>query len=143
MSRVLQEAAAPAMPGGVQVGDVTSTRAMLWSAADRPARMMVELSRDERFTATRLIEGPAALDDTRYTAKLDLGGLAPGEPVFYRVWFDDLARPGLRSAPVTGRFRTAPTAARPLTICWSGDVVGQGWGLNPDFGGLRLSITRC
>ena len=51
MSRVLQEPAAPAMPGGVQVGDVTSTRAMIWSAADRPARMMIEISRDERFTA--------------------------------------------------------------------------------------------
>ncbi|MSO53351.1 MAG: phosphodiesterase, partial [Acidobacteria bacterium] len=44
MSRVLQESAAPVMPGGVQVGDVTPTRAMLWSAVDRPARMMVEIS---------------------------------------------------------------------------------------------------
>jgi len=77
MSRVLQEAAAPAMPGGVQVGDVTPTRAMLWSAADRPARMMVEISRDERFSSPRLIEGPSALENTGFTAKLDLGGLLP------------------------------------------------------------------
>ncbi len=143
MSRVLQDSAAPAMPGGVQVGDVTSTRAMLWSAADRPARMMIELSRDERFTSPRLIEGPVALEHSQFTAKLDLGGLAAGEPVFYRVWFDDLARPGLRSSPVTGQFRAAPTAARPLTFCWSGDVVGQGWGLNPDFGGMRLYETMA
>jgi len=143
MSRVLQESAAPHMPGGVQVGDVTPTRAMIWSAADRPARMMVEVSRDERFTSPRLIEGPIALEDTHFTAKLDLGGLAAGEPVFYRVWFDDLARPGLRSAPVTGQFRAAPTAARPLTFCWSGDVVGQGWGINPEFGGLRLYETMA
>lgn len=142
MSRVLQETAAPAMPGGVQVGDVTTTRAMIWSAADRAARMMVEVSRDERFTASRLIEGPAALENTNFTAKLDLGGLAAGEPVFYRVWFDDLARPGLRSAPVTGQFRAAPAAARPLTFCWSGDVVGQGWGLNPAFG-MRLYETMA
>lgn len=143
MSRVLQESAAPAMPGGVQVGDVTSTRAMIWSAADRPARMMVELSRDERFTSPRLIEGPVALENSQFTAKLDLGGLTAGEPVFYRVWFDDLARPGLQSAPVTGQFRAAPTAARPLTFCWSGDVVGQGWGLNAAFGGLRLYETMA
>ena len=143
MSRVLQESAAPAMPGGVQVGDVTSTRAMLWSAADRPARMMVELSRDERFTSPRLIEGPVALENSQFTAKLDLGGLTAGEPVFYRVWFDDLARPGLQSAPVTGQFRAAPSAARPLTFCWSGDVVGQGWGLNSDFGGMRLYETMA
>ena len=147
MSRVLQDAAAPAMPGGVQAGDVTSTRAMIWSATDRAARMMVEIARDERFTSARLVEGPAALETTNFTAKLDLAGLTPGEPVFYRVWFDDLARPGLRSAPVTGRFRTAPAqgtpAARPLTIAWSGDVVGQGWGINPDFGGMRLYETMA
>ena len=143
MSRVLQESAAPAMPGGVQVGDVTSTRAMIWSAADRAARMMLEVSRDERFTTSRLIAGPVALEDTEFTAKFDLAGLSAGEPVFYRVWFDDLARPGLRSAPVTGHFRAAPTALRPLTFCWSGDVVGQGWGINPDFGGMRLYETMA
>lgn len=143
MSRVLQEAAPPGMPGGVQVGDVTATRAMIWSAADRAARMMVEVSRDERFTSSRLIEGPVALENSSFTAKLDLGGLAAGEPVFYRVWFDDLARPGLRSAPITGHFRAASTTPRPLTFCWSGDVVGQGWGINPDFGGLRLYETMA
>jgi alkaline phosphatase D len=143
MSRVLQDAGAPAMPGGVQVGDVTCTRAMIWSATDRAARMLVEIAPDERFSGARLIEGPAALEDSGYTARLDLAGLAPGEPVFYRVWFEDLARPGLRSAPVTGRFRTAPAAARPLTICWSGDVVGQGWGIDRDRGGLRLYETMA
>lgn len=142
MSRVLQESAAPVMPGGVQVGDVTPSRAMIWSAADRPARMMVEIARDERFSSPRLIEGPVALEDSQFTAKLDLAGLAAGEPVFYRVWFDDLVRPGLRSAPVTGRFRAAPAAARSLTFCWSGDVAGQGWGINPDFG-MRLYETMA
>lgn len=143
MSRVLQESAAPLMPGGVQVGDVTPTRAMIWSATNRAARMMVEVSRDERFTSPRLIAGPAALESSGFTAKLDLAGLTAGEPVFYRVWFDDLSRPGLRSAPVTGHFRAAPTASRPLTICWSGDVVGQGWGINPEFGGMRLYETMA
>jgi len=143
MSRVLQDSAAPLMPGGVQVGDVTTSRAMIWSATDRPARMFVELARNERFASSRVVEGPVALENSQFTAKLDLGGLAPGEPVFYRVWFDDLSRPGLRSAPVTGQFRAAPTAARPLTFCWSGDVVGQGWGLNPAFGGMRLYETMA
>ncbi len=143
MSRVLQDSSGPLMPGGVQVGDVTPSRAVLWSATDRPARMLVEIARDERFRSSRLIEGPVALEDSQFTAKLDLGGLAPGEPVFYRVWFDDLARPGLRSAPVAGQFRAAPTVARPLTFCWSGDVVGQGWGLNSEFGGMRLYETMA
>ena len=143
MSRVLQDAGAPAMPGGVQVGDVTDTRAMIWSATDRAARMMVEVAGDERFIQSRIVEGPAALEDSAFTARLDLGGLAAGEPVFYRVWFEDLARPGLRCAPVEGRFRAAPVAARPLTICWSGDVVGQGWGIDAARGGLRTYETMA
>ena len=130
------------LPSGVQVGDVTETRAMVWSAAGREARMRLEVSADERFVTPRLIEGPTALDDGGFTAKLDLGGLAPGEPVFYRVWFEDLAT-GARSAPVTGRFRTSATRPRPFTLCWSGDVVGQGWGIDPSRGGLRLYETMA
>lgn len=130
------------LPSGVQVGDVTHSRAMVWSAAGREARMMLEVSADERFTAPRRIEGPAALEDRGYTAKLDLHGLAPGEPVFYRVWFEDLAD-GARSEPVEGRFRAAPRGPRPLTICWSGDVVGQGWGIDEARGGLRLYETMA
>ena len=143
MSRVLRDVDAPAMPGGVQVGDVTGTRAMIWSVTDRPARMLLEVSRDERFTSPRLIEGPAALEDTQFTAKMDLDGLTPGEPVFYRVWFDDLEHPGLHSTQTVGQFRTAPAAARPLTICWSGDVVGQGWGIDESRGGMRLYETMA
>ena len=99
MSRVLQDANAPVMPGGVQVGDVTDTRAM---HLERHGSSRHGCSWKCRATSAsrrpRLIEGPAALEDTRFTAKIDLGGLTPGEPVFYRVWFDDLARPGLLSA---------------------------------------------
>ena len=140
-TRVFQESRLPTMPGGVQIGDVTPTRAMFWSATDRPARMVIELARDERFRTVRRIEGPVALEDSNFTAKLDVGGLTPGEPVFYRVWFEDLGWPGRRSEPVEGRFRAAPDRPRPLTICWSGDVCGQGWGINPAFGGLRLYET--
>jgi alkaline phosphatase D len=143
MARVLADSSAPAIPGGVQSGDVTATRAMLWSRTDRAAQMMVELSDDESFRTVRLVEGPAALEDTAFAAKLDVGDLTAGEPVFYRAWFEDLERPGLRSEAVAGRFRAAPRAARDLTVCWSGDVVGQGWGINPDFGGLRLYETMA
>ena len=131
-----------ALPSGVQVGDVMETRAMVWSAAGREAAMRIEISRDERFTTTRLVEGPAALEASGYTAAVDLGGLAAGEPVFYRIWFDDL-RDGSRSTRVQGRFRTAPHDARPFTLCWSGDVVGQGWGIDASRGGLRLYETMA
>jgi alkaline phosphatase D len=143
MRRVLRDSEAPAMPSGVQSGDVTSTRAMIWSRTDRAARMFVEVSHRESMSSSRVIAGPAALEDSGFTARLDLGGLEPGEPVFYRVWFEDLARPGLKSAPTAGHLRTAPTEARALRICWSGDTVGQGWGINNAFGGLRLYETMA
>ncbi len=143
MRRVLRESGAPTMPSGVQSGDVTSTRAMIWSRTDRAARMFVEVSSRESMSSTRVIAGPAALETSGFTARIDLGGLQPGEPVFYRVWFEDLARPGLTSAPMEGHLRTAPIEARPLRICWSGDTVGQGWGINDAFGGLRLYETMA
>ena len=130
------------LPSGVQVGDVTGSRAMIWSAADRQARMILEWSSSERFTWRRRIEGPAALEDRAFTARMDVGQLVPGEPVFYRVWFEDLAD-GSRSTPVEGRFRAAPADARPLTICWSGDVAGQGWGIDLARGGMRLYETMA
>ena len=143
MSRVLADSDAPAMPSGVQSGDVTATRAMIWSRTDRAARMFVEVSSRESMASSRVLAGPAALADGGFTARIDLGGLTPGEPVFYRVWFEDLARPGLRNAPVTGRLRAAPLTRRPIRICWSGDTVGQGWGINERFGGLRLYETMA
>ncbi|HKP64309.1 MAG TPA: alkaline phosphatase D family protein [Polyangiales bacterium] len=36
-----------------------------------------------------------------------------------------------------GSFRAAPAAHSNLRIVWSGDTVGQGFGINPDIGGLR------
>jgi alkaline phosphatase D len=131
----------PAAPGGVQVGDVTADRALVWSCTDRPARLVVEYGRDEALTAAETALGPAALEDSGFTARVDLGGLRPGEMVFYRVRFESLEHPGTFSEPMTGRFRTAPVGRRDLTIAWSADTVGQGWGLNPDFGGLRLYET--
>ncbi len=110
MSRVLQDANAPAMSGGVQVGDVTGTRAMIWSAADRPARMLVEVVARRALHRRRASsKGRPRSRDTRFTAKIDLGGLTPGEPVFYRVWFDDLERPGL----LQRADRSASSAPRP------------------------------
>ena len=48
------------------------------------------------------------------------------------------------SEPVAGSFRTAPDPngpARPVKFQWSGDMVGQGWGINPDIGGVKIFST--
>ena len=129
------------MPSGVQVGDVTAERAIIWSRTDRPARMIVEYAANEQLRSATTVEAPAALENSDFTARLDLGGLTPGEMVFYRVRFESLAHPGASSEPVTGRFRTAPRDRRRIKLAWSGDTMGQGWGINPDVGGLRTYET--
>ena len=39
---------------------------------------------------------------------------------------------------MVGRFRTAPVDSRDVSFVWSGDTVGQGWGINPAWGGMRI-----
>lgn len=135
------DAARPAVPWGVQSGDVTQTTAVIWSATDRPARLVVEYATNPRFDRSRRIVGAAALPETGYTAKAVLGDLPAGADVFYRVTFQDLADLKTISAPALGRARTAAADARDLSFAWSGDTVGQGWGINREWGGLRLYET--
>ena len=128
----------PGIPYGVQSGDVGPHQAVVWSATDRPARMLVEYAMTDRFTDPRRIVGPAALPELGFTAKAVLTGLPAGQDVFYRVTFQDLADLKTSSAPVTGRFRTSPVDGRDVSFVWSGDTAGQGWGINPSFGGFRI-----
>ncbi len=136
------QSAKPAMPSGVAAGDVSGTRATVWSRTDRPSRMIVEYSTTESFRDRRRILGPTALETSAFTARIALSDLAPGQRVFYRVQFQDLSDLRVFSDPVTGSFATAPTdARRDVTIAWSADTVGQGWGINREWGGLRLYDT--
>jgi alkaline phosphatase D len=138
---VTAERLRPRVQGGVQVGDVTAERAIVWSRADRPAQMFVEVAPDASFAGAQRLAGPVALEHTAFTARVDLPRLSPGEMVFYRVRFESLAHPGALSEPVAGSFRSAPRDRRDLLLAWSGDTVGQGWGINPEFGGLRIYET--
>jgi alkaline phosphatase D len=138
---VTSERLRPLVTSGVQAGDVTARRAVIWSRADRPARMIVEYATNDAFRGATTIAGPTAVEDTDFTARLDLAGLRPGEMVFYRVRFESLAHPGTRSEPITGQFRTAPRVRRRIRLAWSADTVGQGWGISPEHGGLRTYET--
>ncbi len=128
----------PVAGQGASVGDVVPGRAIVWSRADRPARMFVEWSTMESFAQARRVIGPATLEDTGFTARIDLTGLPDGQSIFYRVRFQDLSDLNLWSEPVLGRFASAPASRRDVTVAWTADTVGQGWGINPDWGGLKL-----
>jgi alkaline phosphatase D len=70
-----------------------------------------------------------------------LTGLAPGQRIFYRVQFEDLTDARNLSTPATGHFLSAPREPRDISFAWSADTVGQGWGINTEWGGLRMYET--
>ena len=137
----LAVAGRPAITHGVQSGDVGLGRAVLWSRADRPSRMIVELAATERFRNPRRLVGPAALAPSDFAVKLYLRGLPAGEETFYRVTFRSLEDLKATSEPAVGRFRSAPADNRDVSFVWSGDTCGQGWGIDESRGGMTLYET--
>ena len=131
----------PRITHGVQSGDVGADGGVVWARADRPSQMMVEVATTESFSHARVLPPIAALPESDFTAKLLLENLPAGQEIFYRVRFRDLAHSDISSEPVTGRFRTAPADRRDVSFVWGGDVAGQGWGINPDDGGMRTFAT--
>jgi len=136
---ITAQALRPVLPGGVQVGDVLHDRAMLWSRSDRPSVLHVEWATTERFANARRLRAPATRAESAFTTHLDLSSLPADQSIFYRIRYESVQSPGAFSEPVTGSFRTPPRLAnRPVRVAWSGDMVGQGWGIDESRGGLRI-----
>jgi alkaline phosphatase D len=131
----------PAMPFGVATGDAGNGRAVIWSRSDRTARMFVDFSTTERFADPRRVRGPAALESSDFTSRVVLTDLPAGQRIFYRVTYQDLSDLRAWSEPVGGSFTTPASVPRDVRIAWSADTVGQGWGINPEWGGLKLYET--
>ncbi|MFC8228440.1 alkaline phosphatase D family protein [Streptomyces sp. NPDC057287] len=129
----------PSASWGVQAGDVTASSALVWVRSDRPARMVVETSATESFRRARTWHGPLIEAGTDFTGATPLHGLPAGQQVHYRVTLADPYDPRRTGKPVHGTFRTAPAGRRDgVRFLWSGDIAGQGWGINPDIGGYRV-----
>ncbi|MFH9226200.1 alkaline phosphatase D family protein [Streptomyces lydicus] len=129
----------PGADWGVQVGDVTTSSGLVWVRADRPARMVVQTAATESFRNARTWHGPVLGAGTDFTGVTSLHGLPAGEQIHYRVLLADPDDPRRSGEPVTGTFRTAPGDRRQdVRFHWSGDLAGQGWGINPERGGYRI-----
>ncbi|BBG03640.1 MULTISPECIES: alkaline phosphatase D family protein [Pseudonocardia] len=131
----LIRAGRPVLTHGVQAGDVLPGSGLVWTRADRPSRMVVEVADNPEFRAARRIPGPVLTPDTDLTGKLRVP--AGHGRVHYRVVAEDLDG-GSTSEPLTGSFRALPGPGEPVRIQWSGDVVGQGWGIDRDLGGMTI-----
>ena len=128
----------PMLSHGIASGDPTSNSAVVWARADRTARMYVEVSRSPRFEKSQTVRGPVLTSSSNYTGQVDLRGLPAGQEVFYRVHLEDPDRHGVRGPALDGRLVTAPVHRSDVRFLWSGDMVGQGFGSNPDLGGIRI-----
>ena len=127
--------------GGVASGDISADAAIIWSASDRAARMIVDWDTTDSFKNPVRAVGPDAVSRTGFTAKTDLKNLPPDTRIFYRVTLENLDDAS-RSKPAYGSFKTAPAphadAPRDICFAWSGDTAGQGWGIDPSRGGMPI-----
>jgi len=128
----------PALTHGTQIGDVGYHGGTVWVRADRPSRMVVEVSSDPSFRTSRTVFGPTLTPDSDYTGKTVLNGLADGQQYHIRVGAVDLSDGSVSAEPIVGTFRTVPRKPRDVTFLWSGDLGGQGWGIDPSRGGYRI-----
>src|SRR3984893_10661111 len=131
----------PQIACGIQSGDVSTDSAVIWARADRAARMQVECSTVESFKTILRTGSPDALPDSDFTSKLLLDGLPSGQDIFYRVRFESIDESGIAGETQIGHFRTAPAEPNSVSFVWSGDTLGQGWGIDPSRGGMRTYST--
>src|ERR1700716_4047123 len=131
----------PLIACGLASGDVSNESSVVWARADRPARMQVEGSTVESFKAILRSASADALPEHDFASKVLLEGLPPGQDIFYRVRFEDIAESGIAGETQVGHCRTAPTDKRSISFVWSGDTAGQGWGIDASRGGMRTYRT--
>jgi alkaline phosphatase D len=141
MPRISRAASRPLATHGLQSGDIGANQGVIWARADRPARAVFEVATNEGFRDARTLPYADVLPENDYVAKLLAKDLPAGQDIFYRVTFSDLTDINAVSEPVSGRFRTAPADLRDVSFTWSGDTVGQGWGIDESRGGMKAYST--
>ncbi|WP_162718288.1 alkaline phosphatase D family protein [Rhizobium sp.] len=129
----------PVFTSGVQSGDVDQTSGVIWTRVDRPSRLFVEYSTSDKFSNAVRLPPIDVTPDSDLTAKLLLQDLPADQEVFYRFRAADIQDINSRSEPILGQFRTAPVSRRDIRFVWSGDTVGQGWGIDEE--GMRTYST--
>ena len=131
----------PLITSGVQSGDISLDSGVIWARSDRSSRMLVEIATTDSFKDIRAGAYVDVLPESDFTAKTLIDGLPPGQQIFFRVRFADLASPTIVGEAQVGQFRTAPSDRRSVSFVWSGDTAGQGWGIDESRGGMRTYAT--
>lgn len=136
---ISSESERPVALWGVMVSEVTATGAIVWSRVDHPSEMIVTWSTDPDFKVKKTMAPVRALPTNDCTARVLIDNLPSGRRIFYIVHFESLRYDQVRSLPIFGEFSTPPADPySPVRIAWSGDSFGQGYGINPQFGGVKI-----
>lgn len=137
------------LPSGVATGEVSSNSAVLWARSSSTSRLRAALRAvDEsgqvlrgRFQHGVTLRSGWVCGQTDHTAKIVADRLPSGTRFEVTCAFEDeLGRLGesavahFTTAPGT-RFEKKTTAAQ--SFVWTADTAGQGYGINPEIGGMR------
>ena len=137
------------LPSGIASGDVGPNSAVLWSRASGTGRLHAtlralddagEVLRGRFAKGVRLRSGWVDAR-TDHTAKI-LADRLPSNTRFEVTYaFED--EHGRLGEQAVGHFRTAPghrfgpKTSAAQSFVWTADTAGQGYGINPDIGGMR------
>jgi len=100
--------------------------------------MSVGWSRQADMRVATWCKGSRASASSGYTAQCLIRGIPPESLIHYEVRFDG-------QSWARGQFRSPPNRTGvPVRLAWSGDVCGQGWGIDESRGGMQsfASLTR-
>lgn len=125
----------PKQPFGISSGEVTFDSAVIWGRSDAQAKMIVEWDTDAGLKNPRRVTGPSTSPLSDFTARCILRGLPSGSTIFYRVSFENSAG---TSEPILGHLRTPDDGNSDVFFAWSGDTAGQGFGINLEWGGMKI-----
>jgi alkaline phosphatase D len=137
----------PQMNWGGCVGEVSEQGAIFWSKSDVPAELKVIWSLDPDFKTFHSLPTVSAIPQNDLTARVAFQNLPSAQRIFYRAHFEHLKHVGIRSLPYFGEFSSPQLSVdttkqlSPIRFAWSGDSFGQGYGINPQMGGVKIYDT--
>lgn len=126
---------------GIQIGEVGGDTAIVWARLPYAAEVDVAWSIEGPEGPWQHQRAPQALSVTDFTTRVQVSGLVPDATVHLRVTATALQAEHAGPWERTSTFRSAPSARRPIRFAWSADVNGQGFGINPELGGMRIFET--
>jgi alkaline phosphatase D len=122
------------VPDGVASGDVTSTRAILWTKANVADNIKVEVFDNAALHPPKVFIGMFKTSAVRdFTVKIDATGLQPNKQYWYRFRKDE-------DFSDVGTFRTAPdtSTAANIKLTYTGDSDGTRVNGTPAFNNFEV-----